>query len=118
MPSPLPREVVVAPGQVLKVTEVESVGDVYGCCDFRRQEIQISSRLHPVEKHLILLHELIHIAGEKLKLSGVVKRQPPEEYTTELAGVLFLMLAYSGLWNGVTPEEAKEYVESLGKEGE
>lgn len=55
------------------------------------------------------------MASEKLKLSGVAKRQPPEEFVTELAGVLFLTLAYSGLWNGVTPEEAREYVESLEK---
>ncbi len=109
MAEQLPEKVFVAPNQTVSVIEKEA-GDSLGCCNLKKEVIYVNSEQHPVGKHLILFHEMIHIAVEKIKMSGLVKRQPSEEFVTNLAGTLFLMLAMSGLWNGVTPEETQEFL--------
>lgn len=106
----LPKKIFVAPDQTVSVIE-KKMKDCLGCCNLRKEVIYINSDQHPVGKHCILFHEMIHIAAEKLKMSGLVKRQPSEEFVTNLTGTLFLMLALSGLWNGVTPKEARELLE-------
>ena len=60
-----------------------------------------------VQKHLTLLHELVHIAEEKLLLGKIIHRRSGEARVAHFATTLFGMLAMSGLWTGVSPGEAE-----------
>lgn len=106
MAQPLPKAIIVAPGVSLPVVE-ERVNGALGYTS--NEHIAIERDQHPVGKHHILFHEMVHVACEKLKAAGLVKRQPSEEFVSNLAGALWPMLAASGLWNGVEPGEALEW---------
>jgi len=115
MASTLPKYVIVSPNHVLRVVE-KNLGDALGYFDPKTGEIAINSSQHPVGKHHILLHEPIHIAIEKIKQTGLIKRSPSERFVTYLTGALFPILAVSGLWTGVTPEEAAEFTDTYTEE--
>jgi hypothetical protein len=109
MTNNLPKYIVAAPKQHLPVNERENL-DGLGYFDQRTGEIVINADLDPVGKHHILLHEMIHLAVEKCKQGGLIKRAPSENVVTYLTGALFPMLALSNLWNGVSPEEAEKFI--------
>lgn len=107
--STLPSEVVVALDVVVPVVQAELKDPHIGCYDGLNQRIMIHPDQHEVGKHQVLLHEMMHIVNHKLREAGIVQRAPGEHYITNASGALFMMLALSGLWNGVTPEEAEEW---------
>lgn len=109
------KSVIVGPEQVFEVTEA-MLKNGLGCTDLGKQVIVIHQDQPSVGKHHVLFHELIHLACEKLKAAGIVKRQPSEQFVSYLAGALFPMLALSGLWNGVSPEQAREFLEMVNEE--
>lgn len=109
MANQLPKSIVIGPDQLLFITEKELPKGKLGYFDPSIPEIAIESRQPEVGKHHILLHEMIHLAVEKLKQGEFIKRAPSEAFVSYLTGALFPMLAMSGLWNGVTPEEAEEF---------
>lgn len=81
-----------------------------GYLDTDAMRIVIHSQQPEAGKHLILLHEMIHAVAENMKAQGLCKRQPAEDFVANLAGGLFGMLAASGMWVGVSPEEAMEFM--------
>lgn len=109
LPKPIPESIVSAPGQQLPVIQKELSGNL-GYFDPKLCEIGIEVNQHPVGKHHILLHEMLHLAVLKLKQGGLIKKAPSEEFITYLTGALFPMLAISGLWDGVTPAETEEFL--------
>lgn len=115
MANPLPKSITAAPGQLLPVVE-KSLSGKLGYFDRKTGEIGIEVDQHPVGKHHILLHEMLHLAAEKVKQTGLVKRQPSESFITYLTGALFPMLAMSDLWNGVTPKEAFDFIGRISSE--
>ena len=86
------------------------LGGKLGCLDTARHEISIEVDQPLAGKHLILLHEMIHMVAEYLKDQGLISRQPDEKFVTYLAGTLFPMLVLSGLWKGVTKEELERFL--------
>jgi Zn-dependent peptidase ImmA (M78 family) len=104
----LPKSIVVGPKQKMPVVEA-SLREGMGYFSPKLFRIVINSNQPHAGKHWTLLHELIHVASEKLKQGKIVKRQPSEEYVTNLAGALFPMLVYSGLWKGLTRKELDEF---------
>ena len=109
MSKPIPKSIVSAPGQQLPVVQRALNGNL-GYFDPKTGEIGIEVNQHPVGKHHVLLHEMLHLAILKIKQGGLIKRAPSEAFVTYLTGALFPMLAISGLWNGVTPTEAEEFL--------
>lgn len=83
-----------------------------GRLDRTRREVLIERGQPEVGKHLILLHEMCHAAAEDLKAAGLIRRQPSEEFIESFAARLFGMLTFSGLWLGVTPDDAREFFTS------
>jgi hypothetical protein len=73
--------------------------------------IVINSRAPEVHQHLALLHELIHVAEEKMRQGGIIRRLSGEGYVTQLAMILFGILSTNGLWRGVSKTAAEEYFE-------
>jgi hypothetical protein len=67
-------------------------------------EIVIDPRESAVKQHLILFHELAHLAERKLELAGIIRRRMSEERLTHFASALFAIVAGSGLWRGVSPQ--------------
>lgn len=126
----LPESIVVAPGctfAVEMVDEFEESAQAKGCVEFstKRSRIAIRSDLPKAGKHHILFHEMVHLAVEKLKqgkfgisfLDEAEGVGDDEELFVELlSGALFPMIACSGLWNGVTPEEFMEFFEAQEEE--
>ncbi len=107
----IPNRVVVAPNVIIPVVETELV-DAYGAYDDLEERILIDPRQLAVAKHEVLLHELMHIVDIKLVDAGIVEEPPSERYTEHASGTLFLMLTASGLWNGVTPKETMEWLDT------
>jgi hypothetical protein len=112
--SDLPKSIVVGPKQKMPVYE-RAMREGMGYFSPKNFHIVINERQHPAGKHWTLFHELIHVASEKLKQGKIVKRQPSEEYVTNLAGALFPMLVYSGLWKRLTKKELDEFLQSQGE---
>ena len=115
LPKALPQYIWSAPDQKLPVIEKdfsqeEELKNTLGYFDERTGEIGINIKLDPVGKHHILLHEMIHLAIGKLKQGNFINEDPSEKFVTYLTGALFPMLAMSNLWNGVSPEEAYEFI--------
>lgn len=106
----VPSMIVASPGQELPVVQ-KCLGGGLGYFDPSTGEIAIEADQPEVGKHIILLHEMMHLAAEKMKQAGVCKRQPSEAFIENMAGTLFPMLALSGLWVGVTPEEVIRFYE-------
>lgn len=73
------------------------------------REILINAAASPVQKHLTLLHELIHVAEEKLVQGKVLSRRSGERRVGHLATTLFGILAISGLWRPLRPGEAARF---------
>ena len=112
---PIPDKVMVAPGQWIDVKQVDEVdGGALGCYDQRTGELTIKRGQPEAGKHVILFHELLHIAETKLKVAGVIDAYMPEEFIANCAGIMVAILAGSGLWNGLTYEELEDsYPEEL-----
>lgn len=95
---------------IAAVTEETLAGGKLGYLDAGAMRIVIHSQQPEAGKHLILLHEMIHAVAENMKAQGLCKRQPSEDFVANLAGGLFGMLGASGMWVGVSPEEAMDFV--------
>ena len=72
-------------------------------------EILINAAAPNVQKHLTLLHELIHITEEKLVQGNLLSRRSGERRVGHFAATLFGILATSGLWKSVPPGEAARF---------
>jgi hypothetical protein len=105
----LPSRVVCGNGHRIPIVQ-RSLRGKYGCLDLSANEIVLKQKQPKAGKHLILLHEMIHLAAEQMKASGIIKRQPDEKFVENVAGTVFPMLALSGLWKGVSPAEVKRFI--------
>jgi hypothetical protein len=108
----LPKRIITGPDSSLKVVQ-SALGGKLGHLDTASQEVAVEKDQHKAGKHLILLHELIHLVAEHLKAQGIITRQPDEKFVTHLAGGLFPILALSGLWKNVSPQEMQSFLESV-----
>lgn len=115
--SNLPAMVVVGTGMVLDVVEAELPFGHAGVCDCDGRQIVIEARQPKVVKHATLLQGLLTLVNNKLVNGGFItpEETPSEEYIAEASELLLLMLALSGLWNGVTSAEAAEWVAEEGR---
>jgi hypothetical protein len=111
MKDKLPKEIVLGPNSTLPVVQCD-LQTKLGCLDTKTGRIVIKKKQPKAGKHSILLHELIHLVAEHLKDEGIIKRQPDENFVTHLAGGLFPMLVFSGLWKGVSKKEMKKFLRS------
>ncbi len=92
----------------------------FGCWDESTLEITINSDLPKCGQYLVLIHEMIHMAEHQLISCGVlgwvyanvVRGIWGEKLVTYLAPYIFSWLALSNMLNGVTPEEAQEFIDN------
>jgi len=72
-------------------------------------EILVDARANKIEQHGALLWALIWAAFTRMEITGAIERFPSPFYVEALSERLFPMLAVSGLWRGVSAEEASAY---------
>ncbi len=104
----IPPSIVAAPGQRLPVVQ-KPLGGKLGYFDPRTGEIALEERQSHASKVQILVHEIMHLCAEKLKQSGICKRQPSELFIQEFSGVVFGVLGASGMLSCVTPREVNAF---------
>lgn len=72
-------------------------------------EVLVDARGNKIEQHGGLLFALIWGAFTWMEMTGTIERFPSPFYVEGLVERLFPMLAVSGLWRGVSAEEASGY---------
>ena len=104
---PLPTQICVGPDQYFPVTPERITDGRKGYVELVDDDgrIGINEDIPEAGQHLILLHEILHVAEEKLIAAGVISEGSREVYIESLAGTLFPMLALSGLWKGVDEQD-------------
>jgi hypothetical protein len=104
----LPVEIVMGDGICIPVKEEVLSGGQLGCWDESEGDITITPDQPKVVKHIILIHEFLHVAESLLLGNGLIKRRTGEAFVTNAAPILLALLVNSGLYNGVTPDELAE----------
>lgn len=101
----------------IPVREAESDGDALGHLqldgDDEPVEICVDPALPKVGKHVVLLHELLHVVELNGLKQGVFSEPLGELLISNLAGGLLPILALSGLWPGLTAEEVRAFYEGF-----
>lgn len=110
-PDGIPAAIPISPDQQIPVT-VEPLDGKLGEFDCEEFGIRIHYWQSGVQKHIILIHEMLHAAEEILVQMKEIKRRSPEKYIQEMAPLVLVMLVRSGLYTGVTVEAVERYQES------
>lgn len=74
-------------------------------------EISIRKEQSEAGKHVVLVHELLHVAETLLKSAGVIKRRANHEFITNAAPIVLAGLVDFGVIRGVSKEDLDEFVE-------
>ena len=133
MPDWFPAEVTVAPGLraavIVSATPPERFGNVadgVGCLSIVAGEvgtpdvaIWVSEHLCHVDRHQVLLHELMHAADIARRQSGEYTARPSEQgyvrpmnhrILSDISRSLLPVLVESGLWFGVSRDTLRRYL--------
>jgi hypothetical protein len=106
------NRVMIGPDQWANVKECP-LGGKLGEAHLGTGEIRIERDQPEAGKHVILLHEMLHIAEERLCQCGILGKPSPEAYIEHMAFTLFAMLAGSGLWNGMNLDDVERFLEGM-----
>ena len=86
--------------------DIRSGRDAHGYYDPSTMGITIGEHVPAPLRHVILLHEAMHLVDAQLIGAGVTKRQIPHEYINCGAPLLLAFLTQAGFWrNGPTLRE-------------
>jgi hypothetical protein len=91
-------------GEVSLTVKQDFVEDGYGYWDPNNHVIVVAKDQTPVQKHIILMHELIHVADEFLVHNGVTRSHMSEDTVTNLAPLMLALLSGGGLYSGLDPK--------------
>jgi hypothetical protein len=94
-------------GEPITIVE-EPVGDSWaslGYFDERTGKIAIDSRQPEAGKHIVLMHELLHLVDATMRQSGVTKRRADHRWIESAAPNLLALLVCAGLYKGITKAE-------------
>jgi hypothetical protein len=83
-----------------------------GHWDPKKGEIVIRPNQPEPGKHVVLMHELLHMVDDLLVQQGITKRRMPHDWITHAAPNLVGLLAAAGLYRGVTPRQFQRFVRS------
>ncbi len=109
----LPNAVKRHGGRDIRVMECEQ--DYDGVFIQERDEIRIRKGLRSLDKRGVLFHEMLHAASCDAKAAGEIKRGLPERVVDAVGWRLFMMLALSELWAGLSVRRVAELSGSSGE---
>ena len=75
-------------------------------------EIGIEARIPEVQKHWMLVEQLLRLAEHVALRDGAIRRAAPREYLDQVGMKLFWLLVYSGLYRPVSCQEGEEFMEA------
>ena len=105
-------------GDPIRVVEGDASGGL-GYWDPGTGTIVIDKEQPEPGKHVVLLHELMHLTETMLLQSGLIKTEVDHGWITMMAPNLLLLLVKSGMYTGVPEAELVEWMsESLPGPGE
>lgn len=86
------------------------VPDALGACDERTGTITIRPDQPTVGKHVVLLHELLHLVDGSLVGNGLQPRRVSHDWIRMASPNLLFLLVAAGIWQGITVEEVIEFM--------
>lgn len=96
-------------GDPVRVVQAE-VDGAYGCFDERTGEIRIDPRQPAMGKHIVLIHEALHMAESMLLQAGIIDEHVSHEFITQAAPVVLHVLASGGLHRAVSLGELNAFM--------
>jgi hypothetical protein len=90
----------------------------YGYFDERTGRIVIDPRQPEVGKHIVLLHEFLHLVDSQMRQTGVTKRRADHRWIESAAPNLLALLVLSGLYTGVSRDDLLAFMADLPGPGE
>lgn len=119
---PLPQQIVICDELLVTVVEKSLEGQL-GSFDPNTLTIYIEKDQDETGKHLILIHELMHLAEEGIlqkRLLGrwtwlykLLRRSMGEALITNMAGLLFQFMGRAGMLTAVTPAETEKFANEM-----
>ncbi len=103
-------------GRPIRVSERRLHGPL-GSFNTETFEVLVEAGQPVVGKHVVLLHEFLHLVDEAMRRSGVRKRRMDHALIRSLAPNLFVVLASAGIWRGVSKAQAIRFVSRLPARG-
>lgn len=99
-------------GDPIHIVE-EPVGDGWGRLgyfDERTGKIAIGSEQPEAGKHIVLLHELLHLVDSTMRQAGVTKRRADHRWIESAAPNLLALLVCSGFYTGISKDELLRFM--------
>jgi hypothetical protein len=114
----LPDHLIFPDGPRLPVRQAHiDKPETLGYLDKEKPEIVIKKDQPEAGKHIVLVHEIIHMAELLMIEEGIIKRRPSHEFVSNLAGILVATLVLSGLWAPpISKEEMLDLIEQENNE--
>jgi hypothetical protein len=76
-----------------------------GYFDERTGKIAIAQNQPEAGKHIVLLHEFLHLVDAQMRSAGITKRRADHRWIESAAPNLLALLVLSGLYTGLSKEE-------------
>jgi hypothetical protein len=96
-------------GEPIVVREDDSIEEL-GYWDEENGEIVIYADQPEAAKHLILLHELLHVAETAMKATGIIPCRVNHEFVTHAPPIVLTALVEAGLYTGVEYDDLMDFM--------
>lgn len=113
----IPQEITTSPESSITILEEKGI-DCLGYFDQNQGLMVVNADESDIGKHHIVFSQIMNIASENLFQAGVFDARMSGLIIEYLSGVMFPMIAMSGLWNGISKEEAVEFLKKMNKQAE
>lgn len=101
------------PRVIARVYEVpHDEADLVANWDREPVEIGIGPRIPEVQKHWMLVEQLLRLAEHVALRDGAIRKAAPPEYLDQVGMKLFWLLVYSDLYRPVSCQQAEDYMEA------
>ena len=97
-------------GDPVTVKEVDLDGNL-GCWDEKTGTIMVDKDSPEPGKHIVLIHEILHLAETALIQGGIIKDRIDHEFISNAAPMLLWSFVESGYYTGVSKEELGCFME-------
>lgn len=104
-------------GDTIKVVERNLEKENVSCRGYwnpKTGEIVIDSRLDEADKYAVLIHEYMHLIDDIMIQNGIYKKRTPHIAIESIADNLLVLLVLSGLFKGLTKEDAMNLYGKMG----
>ncbi len=87
------------------------VDDGLASFDERNGELIIRGDLPEAGKHVVLIHELLHLAESMCEQAGILDERVNHDFIHQAAPVILAALVDCGFYTGIGLQEMKEFID-------